>query len=75
MELRLLRSFLTVAREQSISGAAHVLHLSQPSLSRQIMDLEEARWPPWTRYGRKIFGINRSSARTRRWKADNCEAG
>lgn len=41
MEIRILRSFLTVAREQSISGAARALHISQPSLSRQIMDLEE----------------------------------
>lgn len=41
MELRVLRSFLTVAREQSISGAARVLHLTQPTLSRQIMELEE----------------------------------
>lgn len=41
MELRVLRSFLAVAREQSISGAARALHLTQPTLSRQIMDLEE----------------------------------
>jgi DNA-binding transcriptional LysR family regulator len=41
MEIRVLRYFLAVAREQSISGAAEVLHLSQPTLSRQLMDMEE----------------------------------
>ena len=41
MEVKILRSFLAVAREQNISAAAKSLHLSQPSLSRQIMDLEE----------------------------------
>lgn len=41
MELRVLRYFLTVAREESITGAANYLHLTQPTLSRQIRDLEE----------------------------------
>jgi DNA-binding transcriptional LysR family regulator len=41
MELRVLQYFLAVTREQSISGAAESLHLSQPTLSRQLKDMEE----------------------------------
>lgn len=41
MELRVLHYFLAVAREESISAAAEALHLSQPTLSRQLMDLEK----------------------------------
>lgn len=41
METRVLRYFIAVANQKSISGAAKVLHLSQPSLSRQIADLEK----------------------------------
>ena len=41
MELRVLTYFLTVAREKTISKAAEVLHLSQPTLSKQLKDLEE----------------------------------
>lgn len=41
MELRVLQYFLAVTREQSISGAAESLHLSQPTLSRQIKDMED----------------------------------
>lgn len=41
MELRVLRYFLTVAREQSITGAAKALNVTQPTLSKQLMELEE----------------------------------
>ena len=41
MELRVLRYFLAVAREGTISGAACALHVTQPTLSRQMMELEE----------------------------------
>lgn len=41
MELRVLQYFLAIAREQSISGAAEFLHVSQPTLSRQIRDMED----------------------------------
>ena len=40
MELRVLRYFLATAREGSISKAAAYLHVTQPTLSRQLMDLE-----------------------------------
>lgn len=41
MEIRVLQYFLAIAREQSISGAAEFLHISQPTLSRQIKDMED----------------------------------
>ena len=41
MEIRILRYFLTVAREENITKAANVLHITQPTLSRQLMQLEE----------------------------------
>ena len=48
MELRVLRYFLAVAREENISAAAEYLHLTQPTLSRQLMDLE-------AELGKKLF--------------------
>lgn len=41
MELRVLNYFLTVAQEKTISKAAEALHLSQPTLSKQLKELEE----------------------------------
>ncbi|WP_455599756.1 LysR family transcriptional regulator [Cloacibacillus sp.] len=41
MEVRVLRYFLTVVREESITKAAEVLHITQPTLSRQLAQFEE----------------------------------
>ncbi len=48
MELRVLRYFLAIAREGSITHAANHLHVTQPTLSRQIRDLEKE-------LGQKLF--------------------
>ena len=41
MDIRVLQYFLTVAREQSFTKAAMILHITQPTLSRQVALLEE----------------------------------
>jgi DNA-binding transcriptional ArsR family regulator len=41
MELRVLNYFLMVTREENITKAAQLLHVTQPTLSRQLMQLEE----------------------------------
>lgn len=53
MEIRVLKYFLAVAREGSITGAANSLHLTQPTLTRQLQELEkelrQSVMPlPWT---------------------------
>ena len=41
MEIRVLKYFLLVAREENITKAAELMHLTQPTLSRQLMQLEK----------------------------------
>ena len=41
MNFRILTYFLTVAREQSLTRAAELLHITQPTLSRQLVQLED----------------------------------
>lgn len=48
MELRVLRYFIEVAREQNITAAAERLHITQPTLSKQLIDLEG-------KLGKKLF--------------------
>ena len=56
VDLRVLRYFLAVARMQSISAAAEELHITQPTLSRQLMELEEE-------LGAKLFDRGRKNRR------------
>lgn len=48
MEIRLLKYFLAVAREENITAAAESLHITQPTLSKQLMELEDE-------LGKKLF--------------------
>ena len=48
MELRVLKYFLAVTREENITAAAEKLHITQPTLSKQLMDLEDE-------LGKKLF--------------------
>ena len=54
MELRLLQYFLAVVREENISRAADVLHVTQPTLSRQMAQLEEELGTPLFIRGRHL---------------------
>lgn len=56
MELRVLRYFLAVAREENITKAAQFLHITQPTLSRQLRQLEEE-------FGVKLFRRSKHSIR------------
>ncbi|CZQ92922.1 LysR family transcriptional regulator [Trichococcus ilyis] len=53
MELRVLNYFLTVVYEENITSAAEKLHITQPTLSRQLMQLEEELGVSLFRRGKK----------------------
>lgn len=48
MEFRVLQYFLAIVREESISAAAEYLHITQPTLSRQMKELEDT-------FGKQLF--------------------
>ncbi|MBQ6504204.1 MAG: LysR family transcriptional regulator [Flexilinea sp.] len=54
MEIRVLQYFLTIVQEENISKAADVLHITQPTLSRQIQQLEEELGTTLFIRGRKL---------------------
>lgn len=56
MEIRVLRYFLMVAREENITKAAELLHITQPTLSRQLIQLEDE-------LGTKLFRRSNHSIR------------
>lgn len=51
MELRVLKYFLAIAREENFTKAAQQLHITQPTLSRQIAQFEEELGAEGTKYG------------------------
>lgn len=53
MEIRILKSFVVIARERNMTRAAERLHVSQPALSKQIKELEEE-------LGQKLFRRGRA---------------
>lgn len=64
MELRVLRYFLTVAKVGSVSGAAELLNITQPTLSRQLMDLETELGATLFRRGRRNQKVTLTEAGT-----------
>ena len=56
MEIRTLKYFLAVAREENMTRAAQILHVTQPTLSKTLKSLEEE-------LGRKLFILRSFSIR------------
>ena len=80
MELRTLRYFLALAQEGTISNAAKALHVTQPTLSRQLADLEKGFGKQLFERGAKRVALTEEGARLREYAesivelADKAEA-
>lgn len=57
MELRVMKYFLAVAEEGNITKAADRLHLTQPTLSRQLRELEEELGAPLFVRGKRRIAL------------------
>lgn len=66
MELRVLRYYLTVAREENITRAADILHITQPTLSRQLSQLEEELGAQLMIRGKRKITLTEDGLRLRR---------
>lgn len=66
MELRVLRYFLAVAREENISRAAEALYITQPTLSRQLAELEEELGTPLFVRGKRKISLTEEGILLRR---------
>ena len=76
MEIRVLQYFLTVVREESISRAAEALHITQPTLSRQLAQLEEETGVKlFQRGARRITLTNEGRLLRRRAEEMGCNYG
>ena len=67
METRVLRYFLAVAREENISRAAEILHITQPTLSRQLSQMEEELGVILFERGTRRIRLTDAGVLLRRW--------
>ncbi len=70
MEIRTLRYFLTVAQERNFTAAAAALHITQPTLSRQIMDLEQELGQTLFVRSKKDISLTQEGLRFRQYAED-----
>ncbi len=66
MDIRVLRYFLAVAREENITRAAQSLHIAQPSLSKQLMELEQELGKPLLIRGKRKVTLTEEGVLLRR---------